>query len=351
MPNPRLTILFKQQLQQINSPEEEEELRGMMAEPSNESQLNELLNESWAMFEAGKNGLATGEKKEILSNIFNNVHQLPGNTRSVLRSGWLRSAAAAVVIAAAAIFYYLLPASPKQRALTHKENQVVTQPHSKTTLQLADGTQVWLHSNSKLVYDNETFGKKNRTVTLIGEAYFDVVKNAAIPFIIQTGQVNITVKGTAFNVKAYPKDKTVETTLVRGLIEITTEQDPDRKILLKPNEKIIIPISTASSLSTSQTTTPSPYSITRLKPTAEAPAEIAWIQTQLVFDNEPFGNLAPKIASWYNIEIEFLSEEIKQKRFSGTIETETLRQTLEAMKLSSPFNYRISNNVLYIDSK
>lgn len=351
MPNPRLTILFKKQLQQNTSPEEEEELREMMADPANEVQLNELLNESWDLFEPGENKLAPGEKKAILSNIFNDVRQLPVSRRSVLRSGWLRSAAAIVVIAAAATFYFMMPGTSKQRASTHKENQVVTQPHSKTTLQLADGTQVWLHSNSKLVYDNETFGKKNRKVTLIGEAYFDVVKNAAIPFIIHTGQVNITVKGTAFNVKAYPKDKTVETTLVRGLIEITTVQDPDRKILLKPNEKIIIPISTDSSLSTSQITTPSPYSITRLKPTVEAPAEIAWIQTQLVFDNETFGNLAPKMASWYNIGIEFMSEEIKQKRFSGTIETETLRQILEAMKLSSPFDYRISNNVLYIDSK
>ncbi len=352
MSHTRLTILFTKQMQHATSPEEEQELHDLMADPANEEQVTALLNECWPLFNHGAKGLESTEKQAILKNIFQNEYYDPQRrTYSVLGLGWFRAAAAIVVIAVAAILYYMMPEKPVKPGLSHKENEVVTQPHSKTTLQLADGTKVWLHSNSKLVYDNESFGQENRRVTLIGEAYFDVVKNTAIPFIINTGQVNITVKGTAFNVKAYPKDKTVETTLVRGLVEITTVQDPDRKILLKPNEKIIIPVVNDSSISVPQNNSPSPFSITRLNPAQKSPPEISWIQSQLAFDNETFGELAPKMASWYNISVEFLSEEVKQKRFSGTIETETLSQTLEAMKLSYPFSYRIFDNVLYIDSK
>src|SRR5690606_2571328 len=127
-------------------------------------------------------------------------------------------------------------------------------------------------------------------VTLTGEAFFDVVKNEKNPFVIHTGTVMITVKGTAFNVKAYPGEKTVETALVRGLVEISTAQDPDRKILLKPNEKIIIPVRQPESVSAApdeqDSARASLYSITRLHAVNEEPAEIAWIKTQLVFDDE-----------------------------------------------------------------
>ncbi|HVW60080.1 MAG TPA: FecR family protein, partial [Puia sp.] len=115
-------------------------------------------------------------------------------------------------------------------------NQVFTQPGSKTKVALPDGTLVWLNANSQLTYENKTFGMEERTVTLTGEAFFDVTKNEKLPFIIHTRDMTIRVLGTAFTVRAYPKDRTAETALIRGLVEITTRRDPERKIELKPNE-------------------------------------------------------------------------------------------------------------------
>jgi len=353
MQNQRLELLFKKQIAQTASPEEQNELQQLMADPAHEQQVVELLNNGWTNFDPQGKPLTELEKKTILKSILANENGLQQvNRRVLLHTSWIRTAAAVLVIVSAlALIYFLKSGASKGPELAGKMNQVSTPHGSKTNLQLADGTQVWLHANSKLEYDNDNFGKLTREVTLIGEAYFDVVKNSSVPFIIHTGQVNITVKGTAFNVKAYPKDKTIETTLVRGLIEITTVQDPDRKILLKPNEKIVIPVTQDSLMKNAEDSTPSLYSITRLKPSMETPDEISWIQDQLVFDNETFGTLAPKMASWYNIEIRFLSEEVKQKRFSGTIVQETLSETLEAMQLSFPFSYQVSNNVLFINSK
>jgi transmembrane sensor len=175
--------------------------------------------------------------------------------------------------------------------------KIATESISKSKIQLPDGTQVWLNANSQLLYNTKDFSKNIREVTLIGEAFFDVTtailpdeNGKKIPFIIHAGVVNITVKGTAFNVKAYPKQKNIETTLLRGVIEITTKQDPQRKIIVKPNEKIIIPSAFQNNLQEkTDSTETSLYSITRLKKDKhEVIPETVWMNSKLEFDNESF---------------------------------------------------------------
>ena len=88
-------------------------------------------------------------------------------------------------------------------------------------------------------YDS-LYGNNLREVTLSGEAYFDVVKNPKKPFIIHTGKINIKVLGTIFNVKSYPGEKTIETSLIKGSIEVSFPSTPSKKIILKPNQKLVI---------------------------------------------------------------------------------------------------------------
>ena len=268
MNNEQMELLMKKQMDGTISPDEQTDLYNLMADPANEDHLNLLLQQQWSGFKPEYKTLTSGESKAIFSRLLNNI-KTTGPAQTATKS-WLLTwrAAAAVLLAlvGASVIYLATLESDPLAATGVKMNHVSTQPGSKTKLQLSDGTQVWLHSNSKLVYNDQSFGKTNREVTLYGEAFFDVVKNARVPFIIHTGQVNITVKGTAFNVKAYPTDKAIETTLLRGLIEITTLQDPDRKILLKPNEKISIPVVDLSEevKESKQDTSRSLFSITRL---------------------------------------------------------------------------------------
>lgn len=239
-----------------------------------------------------------------------------------------------------------------EQPFTASLNTVTTKPSSKVKQQLPDGTQVWLNGNSQLTYSTADFGKTKREVVLTGEAFFDVVKNEKIPFIIHAINVNITVKGTAFNVKAYPKQKNVETSLIRGLIEITTKQDPERKIIVKPNEKIIIPeVENEKSVSVPDNSG-ALYSIARLqKDNHQVIAETAWMQSRLEFDNESFEQIAPKMDSWYSVSIHFTDSAIAGRRFSFVIEKESLQQTLEALKISYPFNYQIKGSEIWISKK
>ena len=127
----------------------------------------------------------------------------------------------------------------KTENITAKGNEFISRSGARTKLVLPDGTQVWLNAGSKLNYSN-AYNETLREVDLEGEAYFDVVKAAARPFIVHASSLNIRAVGTAFVVKSYPQDETIETTLLRGIIEVSRKDLPDGpKVILKPNEKLI----------------------------------------------------------------------------------------------------------------
>ena len=337
------------------SPEELKELENMMQELPELGFTNELIEKLW------DSPLGTVPKTEISKNVWMRIQdRVSAEKNSLIRwmplvssaKKWI--AAAVILIAVAAPWVIYRSSKNKSDRIsnaTQKINYIQTAPGSKSKIVLPDGTQVWLNANSQLSYANGNFGSQGREVTFSGEAFFDVTKNEKNPFIIHTGTITITVKGTAFNVKAYPNEKTIETSLVRGLIEITTKQDPDRKILLKPNEKIIIPV---AEIQKEAKWSPGAaiYSITSLhNDPAKKLAETVWLQTRLEFDNESMEDLAPKMENWFNIKIHFTDSEIKSKRFSGVVEKETLKQTMEAMQLSYHFNYKITENELWIGTK
>jgi ferric-dicitrate binding protein FerR (iron transport regulator) len=343
MSSERLWELLAKKKSEPLSNEEKLELDGLLREHPG-TVANEIIDKVW---ETPMRSLpqmnAPGETWNRIQNTINAPAAVIGIRQ------WLAAAAIVGILSSLAAFY--LTQKPLHTALAANiENKVTTEPASKTKIELPDGTQVWLNGSSELVYNTENFGQANREVKLSGEAFFDVVKDQQHPFIIHTGAINITVKGTAFNVKAYPGQKNIETALIRGLIEITTIQDPERKILVRPNEKIIFPASLEAYKAVPEKSTDnSLYTITRLQPdTHKVLPETVWMNKKLEFNNETFEDIAPKHESWYAVAFHFSDEAVKSKRFSGLIEKETLAQTLAAMKLSYPFHYHITGEEVWI---
>jgi transmembrane sensor len=350
----RIWILIGKKKTGEATQDELKELEFMLQEHPDLGFTNELIEKLW------DSPLGTVPQTQISKNVWFKIEDQitagKGNlSRLIFVFGWKKWIAAAVFLTIIGSSWFIYR-NLKEKSTTisyanARTNYVLTQPGSKSKIELPDGTQVWLNANSQLSYGNGNFGILGREVTLSGEAFFDVTRNEKNPFIIHTGSITITVKGTAFNVKAYPNEKTIETSLVRGLIEITTKQDPDRKILLKPNEKIIIPVGEIQKVGKLNPEA-AIYTITSLHndPTKKL-AETVWLQTRFEFDNEPMDELAPKMETWFNIKIHFMDNEIKSKRFSGVVEKETLKQTMEAMQLSYHFNYKIKENELWIGVK
>lgn len=143
----------------------------------------------------------------------------------------LKYAAAVVIIGLLGLNLYM-----KEESEPVGENIIEVPKGQRATLTLADGTKVWLNSQSKLTYPTR-FSDKERNIRLEGEAFFDVVREEHSPFVVQSSLLAVKVLGTKFNVKAYLNEKTV-VTLTEGKVEVETN-DHRNKLTLKPNEQIL----------------------------------------------------------------------------------------------------------------
>ena len=269
-------------------------------------------------------------------------------------------AGAATAVAAVIVFFSFF--SPTSSATLASEktapSEVSTKNGSRTKIQLPDGSAVWLNSSSKLVYDNNNFGTTIREVSLVGEAYFDVVKNPAKPFVIHTAKMDIKVLGTAFNVKCYPGEKTTETSLIRGSVEVTLK-DRQEKIIMKPDEKLIINNDDVTAL---KINTPAlkqhtiaekmnpiiQLSHLTLYPKDSTVVETGWVENRLIFSDERLEEIAKKMERWYGVTIIIANEKLKKELLTGSFEKETIAQALNALQITTLFSYKINKDIITI---
>ena len=231
-------------------------------------------------------------------------------------------------------------------------NEVVTKRGSKSSIKLPDGTIVRLNTDSRLTYLNFTAGK-NREVTLIGEAYFDVAHDSSRPFIIHTGKINIKVLGTSFNVRNYPQDKELETSLIKGKIEVSLESRPEDIITLKPTEKLIIAkeqdeLATATKVKSSIDNKVVLTSITYLRHDSLV-AETSWLNDKMVFVNQPLDKIAIELERKYAITVSFKDEKVKKYRYTGVFENVSLEKVFQLIKYSKNINYKIDDKNIVIE--
>ncbi len=271
------------------------------------------------------------------------------------------AAAAACLLLGWGIYRLASAAAPSLPIRNVHNEQVLARAGTRTKLLLPDGTQVWLNSNSKLTYA-EDFNTASREVELEGEAYFDVVKDKQRPFIVHASDLVIKVLGTAFTVKSYPQDATVEATLLLGSIEVSRKDHPSTpRVLLKPYEKLIFSkhLSVAQIANAGSTNniraapTTSDISINPISvnlPDSEK-EETAWLYNRLVFNGDSFKDLAAKMERWYNVKIYIKDEGLNQYRFGGAFEHETIREALNALQLTTKFTYKINGNEIELYGK
>ncbi|HMH22746.1 MAG TPA: FecR family protein [Puia sp.] len=272
---------------------------------------------------------------------------------------WIVSGAAAAVIA----FFlfggklWLLPVKRgyiKEDRLS-AQNTVSTKRGSKSKVQLPDGSQVWLNADSRITYD-ESFQGASREVQLTGEAYFDVVKDKEHPFVIHTSSIDIKVLGTTLNVRSYTNEKNTEAALIRGSIEITLRNSPDKKIILRPNEKLVVQNGKASVIAgktgiAAGEDDNEPMMVLGkvhfIKKDTVA-SDILWVKNKLAFDGESLKNVALKIERWYDIRVVITDENLKNTQYSAVFEDESLRQVMEALRLTGNFRYSINKKEIII---
>lgn len=191
-------------------------------------------------------------------------------------------------------------------------------------LTLADGTKVTLNGGSELTYP-ATFGS-TREVTLRGEGFFEVAKDETRPFIVHTQNLSARVLGTRFGFKAYNEDAKTILTLEEGKVSAQLPAgEPGERILLKPNQQLIIDNHTGASL----------------RRYVDAREYIAWKDGILTFRNLTLQEIAVVLQRRFNVDIRFASERIKDERYVAQFKyQENIEQILDMLSYKRAWRYK-----------
>jgi hypothetical protein len=196
-------------------------------------------------------------------------------------------------------------------------------------VQLSDGTKVWINSASSIGFMSE-FTDNVRLVDLEGEAYFEVAKNPDKPFIVKTNHMNVHVLGTHFNIKAYTDDKYSYATLNEGKVRI---QISDVVEDIVPNEQMILENKTG---------------LTQRK-IVDASIYSAWTKGKFVFKDEKLENILSDLARWYDLDIFYTNQSLKNERFSINVNRyDNIQTLLDHLELIGGINFEINQNALII---
>lgn len=238
------------------------------------------------------------------------------------RSLWIRysSAIAAILI----IGLIVSIAIPTNSGIESTGFQVFSVPlGSRSKVILADGTEVNLNSGSELRFTDK-FSASNRVVSLSGEAYFHVKSDKDHPFVVNTSDYDIKVTGTEFNICCYSDNLNTSATLAEGKIQLQMKGS-SQVFDINPNEKFTI-----NHLSKE-------YSLEK----ADVESEIAWKDGEFIFRKIPFPDLVQRLERWYDVKLNFTDIELQKFAFTGKFKNqETIWQVLDALKLTSPIDYR-----------
>ena len=263
------------------------------------------------------------------SAILEKIHEKIGvqNKPKFVLPGWVKAVAAVALILLMVGNAVLYVRSNQQTETRYAEIGALR--GQKASLTLPDGTKVTLNSESTLKYSTD-YNQSERIVQLEGEAFFEVAKNQKIPFVVKAGKLAIEAKGTAFNVKAYPEEKYISTTLTEGIVEVKT---PGELIAMRPNERVEYDKTD---------------NISKKLSLSDATGSIGWLNDELSFENATLEEVVASFSRIYNVDIRFGSESIREQRFTGKINNNSLLSVLRIISLTSPIRFEQKDSVVIL---
>ena len=269
--------------------------------------LNESLWEIW------------NEADDLVSNSYEKdleaLHQAMGvgaPKRAHISPVWFYSLAAAASLVLVMMAEYLFINNSVKPVETVT---LVASASSKGEFILPDGSHVWLNTSSSLSYD-----KSNpRHVQLEGEGFFDVAKKDGQKFVVEAGDMSVTVLGTRFNVRNSSHFESTEVSLLSGRVAVESN---GCSALLAPGEKVTLENGVLE------------------KTTSDVTFDTAWMDSKLVFENASLSDILNSLEHWYNVNIRVDSTLNLSSRFSLTLSKESFPETQRVLSLLTGCNFK-----------
>jgi transmembrane sensor len=295
----------------------------------------QLLHDWYDRLDAGSGepeivAASSGETGDTVKNrMHDNLKALQGRETGRMKFQWVRrlsvwsSAAAAVVIAG-----FLLWKNPRDPR--HSATHLVQAPLGKTLkVKLPDGSQIWLNAGSSLTYPDSFSGKTREVVLREGQAFFDIVHNKAMPFIVHAKTLDITVLGTSFDVKAYQNDPNIKVTVKTGKVGVKLRDKPERPaVMLLPAEQAVVPEQTVK------------IQVNEVSKPAIAP----WKDNRLVFEDELLPEVFHVLERKYKQHIVVEKQGLLDEKISLTLDNQPMADVLKVLGFSKNFNYSQLND-------
>lgn len=254
------------------------------------------------------------------------------------RMKWWMGAAAAMVLLLSTygLIKYKYMSTRPENTMSWRSIENITS--TVQSYHLPDGSGLWLHPHSRLIY-TAAFGKATeRKVWLEGEGFFDVVHDDTHPFIVQTGRIQTQVLGTAFNMEAYGDENTIRVSLVRGKVAVgdtatdkvnTTTQLSAGHVLVYDKQKQHSEIDTLSATSIEQ-----------------------WTDGTIVLQNMPVTAALRRVSKRFGLQLKYAENvKLEGKNVNGVFKDQTLEEMLHIILFVSGYQYRLNEQIIEIYKK
>jgi transmembrane sensor len=213
-------------------------------------------------------------------------------------------------------------------------NTITTPRDGQMEILLSDDTKVWLNAATTLIFPIVFADIQKRRLSLSGEAYFEVSKNKAHPFVVSVQNQVVEVLGTHFNISAYGDEPVVKTTLLEGAVKVSA-LSKDGKVLssaiLKPDQQAVGADGTIDVVQ------------------VDTEDMVAWKDGEFVFRKEPLENIMIKLARRYNVEVVYEDRLIGKQRFGGSISSRAkLHEVLNMLELTGGVHFRTEGKKVFV---
>ena len=278
------------------------------------------------------------DKKRVFSDIKSRISQetelVDFNMRVSKKKsmGWMRIAASVVsFISLGALSYYEV-SDPFSHLNLIGYNLVEADAGNQQTQLLADGSTVYLNGDSRLKYKINSEAKE-RKLYLEGEAFFNVARDETKPFVIGLEDSQVQVLGTSFNIKAYPEDGQISTSVLTG--RVAFEASKSESLILVPGNKGVIDKDNKS--------------IAKLN--VDNSRDVAWMEKGLYFENTSLSDMAKSLYRMYGVKVKLTVGSLKNLKITAKFENEKFEEVLKILSMTNEFSYEIDDKLVVIGRK